>query len=450
MSSKIKLKKKPPWRRPSAPSELLAEGIRHHRAGELEAAVARYRRVLAAEADQADALHFLGVALHQQGQSQEALTHLGRALALEPEHADAYSNRGNVWKELGRLDEAEADYRRALALRPDDVNALNNLGTVQRQRGELAAAVAAFERVLALKPDLAGTWQNLGNALGALDRFDEALAAHREAMRLAPQSADSYRNLGRMLYALGRIDEAGEIYRQWFDRFPDDPRARHFVASCTGGEIPARAADDYVRAEFDAFAETFDTSLAALDYRGPTLVAEAVARLHEGGERRLAVLDAGCGTGLCAPSLRPLASFLAGVDLSAGMVAQARQRGLYDELVVAELTGYLAAHPARWDLVVSGDTLVYFGDLGPVLDAAADGLRPGGALVFTVEAAAPDTTGGFRLNPHGRYSHTRGYLGEALGRARFVDTAIEATTLRKEAGRWVDGFLVTARRAAGA
>ena len=39
---------------------------------------------------------------------------------------------------------------------------------------------------------------------------------------------------------------------------------------------------------------------------------------------------------------------------------------------------------------MSADTLVYFGDLEPVLAAAAGALRPNGLFVFTLEHAAGD------------------------------------------------------------
>ena len=447
MSSKIKLRNKS-WGRPARPEARpdLAAAIREHRRGKTAAAATIYRQLLDNDPDQVDALHFLGVAEHQLGHSDLALEHLGHALALAPDHPDARNNRGNVYKELGRLDEAEADYRRALALRPGDVNALNNLGTVLRQRGKLEEAATTFRQVIALRPDHASAWQNLGNALKGLDRLDEALDAHREAMRLAPQSADSYRHLGAMLYAVGRINEATDIYKQWLARFPEDPRARHFVASCTGEAVPGRASDDYVRAEFDGFAVTFDDALARLEYRAPELVADEVARRFPAAQAALDVLDAGCGTGLCGPRLRPRAKRLVGVDLSPAMIDQARQRAVYDELEVAELTAHLRAHAASWDLVVSADTLVYFGDLRAVAQAAARALRTGGGLVFSVEAAAPEAApAGFRLNPHGRYSHTRDYLLRVLADAGFADITLNAVTLRKEAAKWVDGYLASGR-----
>jgi predicted TPR repeat methyltransferase len=160
------------------------------------------------------------------------------------------------------------------------------------------------------------------------------------------------------------------------------------------------------------------------------------------------VLDAGCGTGLCGAELKPFARTLTGVDLSAAMLDQARRSGSYDELIKAELKEYLAERPSAYDLIVSGDTFVYFGDLQPVLAAAARALRPGGWLVFSLERSGDEASHGYRLHPHGRYSHTRAYVVETLTRARLEPADVRAETLRKEAGRPVGGWIVVCRKAA--
>ena len=448
MSSRIKLRKQK-WARPknAAPStDVLTSAIRKHQEGHIEEAAKMYQTILSSSPTHVDALHFLGVAEHQLGQSERALEHIDRALAQMPEHPDALNNRGNILKKLGRLDEAEADYRRALASGDEDPNTLSNLGTVLRAKGDLEGAVALFRKVLGMRPDHAPAWQNLGNALADLNQLEEALKAHFEAMRLAPKSADSHRHLGAMLFAVGRIAEATEIYQRWLALYPDDARAQHFVAACTGKGVPARASDACVRAEFDHFAANFDGTLARLEYQAPQLVVEEVARILGDTGPRLVVLDAGCGTGLCGPLLRPRATFLTGVDLSAAMIDLARKRSLYDALVVEELTAYLRKHEKTSDLIVSADTLVYFGDLSEVAAAAARTLRPAGVFVFTVERAAPeDAPAGYRINPHGRYSHTNDYLVRSLCAAGFDTPSIREVRLRKEADKWVAGWLVSAR-----
>lgn len=52
-----------------------------------------------------------------------------------------------------------------------------------------------------------------------------------------------------------------------------------------------------------------------------------------GKNTHLDILDAGCGTGLCADVLRPYAKSLVGVDLSPQMLALAAKQQIYDQLV---------------------------------------------------------------------------------------------------------------------
>jgi predicted TPR repeat methyltransferase len=163
----------------------------------------------------------------------------------------------------------------------------------------------------------------------------------------------------------------------------------------------------------------------------------------------LAALDAGCGTGLCAPLLAPFVARLTGVDLSPQMLAKARQRGGYDELVQGEMTQYLSAHEAEFDLIVSADTLCYFGALSTVLACARSALREGGVLIFTVEHAEDPGDVGYRLNPHGRYSHGEDYVRRGLDAARLEVLATSRAVLRMESGYPVIGLLVSARKPAG-
>ena len=160
----------------------------------------------------------------------------------------------------------------------------------------------------------------------------------------------------------------------------------------------------------------------------------------------LDVLDAGCGTGLCGALVAPYARRLAGVDLSTGMLAQAQEKNIYDTLTKIELTQYLRDNREAFDLIVSADTLVYFGDLERVLAAAAGALRPNGLLVFTLEhAAAGAADVDFRLEHHGRYSHARSYVERMLAVTKLQPEIAEAE-LRMESGAPVAGLVIRARK----
>jgi len=425
-------------------ADQLRRALEAHQHGDLATAERLYLGIVQRERHNADALHYFGVLRFQRGDSEGAEALIRAALDVDPAYLSALLNLGNVLKENGRVDEAATFYQRALELAPDEPNAANNLGTVRRAQGRLDEALALYDQALAANPRHPDAHLNRGNLLRQLERLDEAIEAYLHAVELKRWPDIAYRSLGYSLYAVGRVDDALHVFQRWLEISPDHPIARHMVVACSGKDVPARAPDDYIVEYFGRFADSFDEVLGSLGYRAPELVAASVAALEAAPERQFDVLDAGCGTGLCAPLLRPYARRLVGVDLSSAMIDKARARSLYDELVVGELVEALRTRPAAFDLIAAADVLVYFGDLAEVFAAAAAALRPGGRLAFTVEADRDPSA--FRIHPHGRYSHGANYLTHALASAGLAVEQIEKETLRKEKGEAVSGFVIRARR----
>jgi predicted TPR repeat methyltransferase len=231
-------------------------------------------------------------------------------------------------------------------------------------------------------------------------------------------------------YTMGKIGEAAEVFRQWLADEPAHPVARHMHAACSGRNVPERAPDDYVEYTFDRFADSFETQLnERLHYQAPQLCAALLKRHLPAPQHQYTMLDAGCGTGL-----------------SRGMLDRAQNKGVYTDLYKAELTEFLQTSPGQWDVVLSADTLCYFGDLQAVMQAAAGSLQPGGTLVYTVEQLPDDAAAPFRLEPHGRYAHARQHVEQALAAAGLRVLEISEDMLRKEGGKPVAGWLVAARR----
>lgn len=421
----------------------LATGL--HRAGQREDAYKIYTRVLDLEPNHADALHFMGLLAHEQGSDADALRLMAHSVALAPDHAGFRTNLGNLLLDTERFEDAEREYRQALVLDPDRPDALNNYAVLCKGLDRLAEAERCLLRALELSPEFIGARNNLARLYLQLGRIDESVKQACEALARDPSGAPTREMLGYAYCKSRRFDEAAQVYRDWLAEEPDHPKALHHLAACTGQAVPPRASDAYVQQVFDSFSTSFDARLAKLEYRAPTLVAEAVSSFLDPPGADLEVLDAGCGTGLCAPLLKPFASRLVGIDLSNGMLAKARGRGLYDELHQAELTAYMRQHPARFDLVASADTLVYFGTLDEAMRAAAHTLRSGGYLCFTVEALGEDEPGDYRLRHHGRYAHSKAYLEAMLGQAELAVLKLDQAVLRCEGGEPVTGWLVLAQ-----
>jgi predicted TPR repeat methyltransferase len=405
-----------------------------------------YRQILAQRPKCADALHFLGVLAHQRGRSDEAIPLIEQSLALAPENSDWHSNFGIVLQERLRLDEAIAAYRQAIELNPKHANAYSNMGVLLRAQGKLSEAETAYRDAIAINPEHIDAYTNLGILLHAQKRTQESVMAFCKVITLRPKHPEARRLLALAHCALGELDKAIELFEQWLRDEPDSEIARHMLAACSGKDVPERASDRFVEATFDSFAASFDAKLAKLQYRAPSLVA---AMLEHGGpapSKSLDILDAGCGTGLCGPLVVEHARRLVGVDLSGKMLAHAQERKVYDSLVKSELTTYLKEVPSTYDVIVSADTLVYFGPLEEVAAAAAGALRPGGRLVFTVEELSGAADGpGYTISPHGRYSHTRAYVERVLAAAG-LDVEIAGAELRLEAGTPVAGLVVKATK----
>ena len=217
-------------RRGTTAAELEA-GIAQHEAGRPERAAALYRKVLAREPDNADALHLLGVVALGEGRAERAVQLIGRAVARAPGFALAYSNLGNAQRAAGRKQEAKASYLRAVALDPGLALAHNNLGRLLHEEGDFAAAFAACERAAALAPGLAEAQHNLGNALRELGRTAEAETAWRRAVALEPRNASRYSSLGNLLLEAGRFDEAEAAFRRAVALDPRHAPAHHGLAT---------------------------------------------------------------------------------------------------------------------------------------------------------------------------------------------------------------------------
>ncbi len=447
-----KLQRDPKEETAEIPAELtvdqaieLAKGLQQRLA--LNEAEAIYRRILAHIPEHPDALHFLGLLQHQRGRPEEATRLISQALRVSPEYVDAHNNLGNIYREQERLNEAEACYRRVIELTPENAGAYNNLGTVLRAKGLLSEAGAAYQKAIELDSNFPSPFENMGNLLSQQGKVTEAVAHYSQAIVLNPDHPGSKKMLGIALSSLGRVEEAANVFREWAEKEPENPVARHLLAACSGDEVLPRAPDAYVKQVFDNFAERFEERLERLEYRAPELIARAVAAVYRALAGDLDILDAGCGTGLCGPLVQPYARRLEGVDLSPGMLARARSTGCYDALEEAELTGFIGSRTDAYDVIVSADTLCYFGDLGGVMVAAAAALRPNGHFIFTVERGEEEDgtmAAGFRINPLGRYSHQESYVRGVVAEAGMKLRSVAHGALRQEMGSPVAGLVVTA------
>jgi predicted TPR repeat methyltransferase len=442
-----------------------------HRHGQLREAAALYRAVLDVNASDFDCLHNLGLLRAQEGRfddavgllragarqdprsvevhnnlanvlallerHDEAVAGFRIAIALKPEFAEAHNNLGNALAVQGATDEAIGHYAQALRLRPDYVDAHVNLANSLQERGRLADAAAHYRQALAVNPGRVEAWLGLGQIFYETERYEEAVAAFAKA----PELADAWLGAARALRRLRRWEDAVAAYRQALARGGDAEIIGYYLASLGAGPAPPVAPRRLVSTLFDRDSGRYDQLVVgALKYRTPDLLFDAVTRFAS--VRQPDVLDLGCGTGLSGMRFRPIARSLAGVDLSAKMIALARQRQIYDDLSCGELIELLRTRADAFDIAVAADVLVYFGDLSGVFRHVRHALRAGGLFGFSVEAGDAQD---FALRSTLRYTHSAAYLLRLAHDHGFAVEAIESAVLRQEDGDDVVGHLVVLR-----
>lgn len=311
---------------------------------------------------------------------------------------------------------------------------------------KLDKAAVLYKKVLEADPVHQGALHSLGIIHYDQDDYEPAVDYMLKALEQDPGDIYVHSNLGKSLYGMvhmGQKKLAKRIARKWAEDYPDNRIALHMASAVTGDGLPERANDDYVAQTFDEFAETFDAKLEELSYQAPELLAEALKRHVDATDLR--ILDAGCGTGLCAPYLRPMARKLDGVDLSEEMLALAKKRKLYDRLNKAELTAALQTRKNRYDVAVAADVFCYFGDLTAVFDAMASTVKTDGLFAFTLEThrKAKD----YDLGISGRYTHSAKYVRKCLAQSGFDLIEGDEGQLRTEYAVPVMGLVIVARKA---
>jgi len=428
----------------------LQTALDDHLAGRLEQAARAYVAVLAEDPAQPVALHYLGIYLHQVGRHEEAIEKLQQASALRPDNAEWHNDFGNVLFAVDRFDEAARSYAAAAELLPDEPAIWTSLGTARLETGRSAEALAALERAVRLSPEYVPAMQQLARLHTAAGDNLQASRWQCRVFVLPPLEGKSHEMLGKAFYILERYAEAAQSYRQWLQQSPGNPIAQHLLAACAQFGIPVRAADRYVEAHFDAFAEMFDANLVeSLSYRGPQLIGEGLASIAAPA-RQFEAVDLGCGTGLCGPVLTPFCHRIVGLDLSARMLEKAAARGSYAELHKTEIGAWLQRNPACCDLAVAADTLIYVGALDTLFGHVSGALRNEGHFIFTIERALPDdaVAEGFGLHASGRYRHRQDDVETLLDLNGLQTLQCSPHPLRTEIGEPVAGLLFVARKRA--
>ena len=140
---------------------------------------------------------------------------------------------------------------------------------------------------------------------------------------------------------------------------------------------------DSHRAYYDSWSPSYNSDFA--DPSGYILPQQLVPKfLERAGSEDSPVLDIGCGTGLVGMAFADSSITIDGMDISNGMLSEAKRTGAYRDLFQADLTDTSTLPKGRYGGLVSCGTFT-IGHLGPdYLESTLQMARPGALCAIAV------------------------------------------------------------------
>lgn len=409
------------------------------------------RKALKAEPDSYAALINLGNLLFLKKEFSKSVEAYLKADSSKPDYYPVKINLANTYFEMRDYDSAENFARQALKLDSQSCLGWNVLGNSLLEKERFSEAVSALEKAEKLDSTDAWLYNSLSRAYQQNGDACKALAAGWQAVALSDGEASQQISFGYLLYETAMENNGNEakIYAErWLKEYPEDKVAAHMGNAVLNNAEIGRANNEYLQNIFDVFAPDFESVLSSLDYQAPQHINGFLREIYgKKAQKKLRILDAGCGTGLCGKFLKNYAGFfsLDGVDLSSEMLKVAKGKKIYNHLFCQEINDFLSQNGRAYDLIVSADVFTYFGDLDSLFENLFSALKKSGRIIFSVTANEQNGDD-FFLHMSGRFQHHESYVKRLLESKGFILEKQERTRLRTEGEHEVWGYVFAARR----
>ncbi len=387
-----------------------------------------------------------GLMAEKSGNVKGAFEALRRSVAIAPGWGPGLLELALLLARQNQFPEAVETAEKVAALEPRNLQVLAGVIDIAHRAGHQEMAVRHLRRGLELVPGDVQLRRLLARDLSSMAQYDQALEVWGALIEDNPQDTEALVGRVQTRIAAGRAAHAVQDTMALLALAPGDSVYAYYNA-VAHGSTPAHQPPELNRALFDGMAELYDQHMVrSLGYQLPKQIADRILALYP--DKKLNVLDLGCGTGLLGVCLGRIDGALIGVDISKGMIDQAARHSVYDRFHHANLLDALEDTPAAlYQVITALDVFIYTGDLKNALPNAERILAPGGQLLFSCETASEDGPD-LVLLPAGRYAHKRSHVEALCKAAGFATVALEDTVLRQEQNAPVHGFVVVAHKRA--
>jgi predicted TPR repeat methyltransferase len=374
---------------------------------------------------------------------QDALTILNPFLSTDAEHAPLHQQIGCAYLALNQHEQAIACFEKALQLNEHLCEAHHNLGTCYLIKHNLPQARQHWLQVVRLNPE-AQSYYNVGVVYQYEERHHDAIHYFNAALEKDEHYFAALINLASIHLKLDQREQAKKYYQKAHQINPKEPTLPFILAGLDNKPLQQQAfkqpPPEYVSQLFDQYAPYFDQHVnQQLDYQTPKYLYEILHNHHTtlNYPHPDTLIDLGCGTGLAAQQCTSWAKTMIGIDLSAKMIEQAEKKGLYTQLIHADILQGLKQCP-QVDIIIACDTLPCLGDLAILWQLIEQHLKPNGLFAFTVEKPTQEMPG-YHLQKNLRYAHSQTYLNHITATPLTLIT-LQHVTLRSQYGQPVHGL----------
>jgi len=423
--------------------------------------------------DYAASYNHLGLIFHHQSQFEKAEHYFEQALKCQPNYLDALYNLALSLKVQNKITECSAALTAIIDVNPNYLPAQFLLAKTFLEKNKPLEANDRFialaklthynqavlfeiiqhllnfdrfieaepfcERALKQEPRNHHLLYNLGVIRSRKRDIDGAIHAYLQALDIEADSFETLNNLGVLYLEKQQVETAKFYLQKALTLKPDNKALQHTVAAVSGDQTLQQASNEYITQLFDHYADHFDEHLnQGLDYQVPDAFFEILQQFTNLQPRSVDFADLGCGTGLVAERLKPLARSIIGVDLSSKMLAKAKQKQLYDTLVEQDNTAFLHDKENTFDCITAADVFVYQGNLESIFMNAFSALKPNGYFIFSTELAVGDH---FELSPSGRFHHGKHYIQTLADNIGFQVLSAQAVATRMQHDKPVGGMV---------
>lgn len=125
------------------------------------------------------------------GEYQAAIQDFSRVIEINPNFAEAYYGRGLANFDLGNREEAIADYTQALAINPNYIDAYLGRGIAKFAVGDILGTIADANQIITINSNYAPAYKLLGNAYRQQNNQADAIANFKRGAELYLEQKDA-------------------------------------------------------------------------------------------------------------------------------------------------------------------------------------------------------------------------------------------------------------------